>query len=100
MIRNTGLRVLVDATAVPENRGGVGRYVDQLLPALDSLGTDLVIVCQQRDAEYYGTIAPSADVVPAPESVAGRPARLLWEQTGLPRIAEQVGADVIHCPHY
>jgi glycosyltransferase involved in cell wall biosynthesis len=100
MIRNTGLRVLVDATAVPENRGGVGRYVDQLLPALDARGTDLVIVCQHRDAEYYGKIAPSADVVPAPESIVGRPARLVWEQTGLPRLAEQMGADVIHCPHY
>jgi glycosyltransferase involved in cell wall biosynthesis len=93
-------RVLLDATAVPENRGGVGRYVDQLVPALDALGTDLVVVCQHRDVDHYGTIAPAARVVPAPEAITRRPARLAWEQTGLPRLAERVGARVLHCPHY
>ena len=100
MVSSTGGRVLVDATAVPQNRGGVGRYVDQLLPALDALGADLAIVCQRRDAEHYGKIVPSADVVAAPEAVTRRPVRLAWEQTGLPRLAERVGADVLHCPHY
>jgi glycosyltransferase involved in cell wall biosynthesis len=93
-------RVLVDATAVPANRGGVGRYVDQLIPGLDAHGTDLVVVCQGRDLEYYGKLAPSARVVPAPDAIARRPARLVWEQTALPRLAERLGADVLHCPHY
>ena len=100
MLTTNGPRVLMDATAVPPNRGGVGRYVDQLIPALDSLDADLVVVCQQRDIEYYGKLAPSADVVAAPAAVERRPARLVWEQSGLPRLAEQVGAEVLHCPHY
>jgi glycosyltransferase involved in cell wall biosynthesis len=95
-----GPRVLVDATAVPENRGGVGRYVDQLLPALAALGTDLAVVCQARDEAHYGEYLPAADVVPAPAAIAGRPARLAWEQTGLARLAGRLGADVLHCPHY
>ena len=33
----SGPRVLVDATAVPADRGGVGRYVDGLIAALYSL---------------------------------------------------------------
>jgi glycosyltransferase involved in cell wall biosynthesis len=100
MVSASGHRILVDATAVPENRGGVGRYVDQLLPALDARGADLIVVSQHRDAEHYGKIAPSAEVVPAPHPVARRPARLVWEQVGLPRLAEKVRAEVIHCPHY
>ena len=100
MDTSTGQRVLLDATAVPENRGGVGRYVDQLLPALDARGADVVVVCQQRDAEYYGKIAASADILTAPEATTRRPVRLLWEQTSLPALAERVGADVLHCPHY
>jgi glycosyltransferase involved in cell wall biosynthesis len=100
MASASGPRVLLDATAVPANRGGVGRYVDQLVPALDALGTDLVVVCQQRDVEYYGKLAPCGDVVAAPARVARRPARLAWEQVGLPRLAQRVGADVLHCPHY
>ncbi|MDX6219094.1 MAG: hypothetical protein QOJ48_2306, partial [Frankiales bacterium] len=31
---DAGPRVLVDATAVPADRGGVGRYVDGLVTAL------------------------------------------------------------------
>ncbi|MGY1824795.1 MULTISPECIES: glycosyltransferase family 4 protein [unclassified Blastococcus] len=99
-MRSADVRVLMDATAVPENRGGVGRYVDQLIRGLGDAGADLVVVCQHRDLEHYGKLAPCADVVAAPRGAARRPARMLWEQTGLPRLAERVGADVVHCPHY
>ncbi|HEY3200512.1 MAG TPA: glycosyltransferase, partial [Actinomycetes bacterium] len=93
-------RVLVDATAVPADRGGVGRYVDGLLAALASAGADLAIVCQRTDAERYGRIAPQARIVPGPAAISHRPARLAWEQASLPLVAQQVGADVIHAPYY
>jgi glycosyltransferase involved in cell wall biosynthesis len=93
-------RVLVDATAVPADRGGVGRYVDGLIAALDEADADLAIVCQRADADRYGRSAPSARIVAGPAPIAHRPARLAWEQTGLPLVAQQVQADVIHSPHY
>ncbi|HWC34957.1 MAG TPA: glycosyltransferase family 1 protein [Mycobacteriales bacterium] len=93
-------RVLVDATAVPADRGGVGRYVDGLLGALGAAGTDLAIVCQRADAERYAQVAPHATMVPGPPAIAHRPARLAWEQTGLPLVAQQLSVDVIHSPHY
>lgn len=93
-------RVLVDATAVSADRGGVGRYVDGLIAALDVLGADLAVACQRSDLERYGRLAPGAQVVSGPTAVAHRPARLAWEQTGLPLVAQQVGANVIHSPHY
>ena len=93
-------RVLVDATAVPADRGGVGRYVDGLLAALAAGGADLTIVCQRSDAERYSRMTGSAEVIAAPAAIAHRPARLAWEQTGLPLVAAQVGADVLHSPHY
>ena len=93
-------RVLVDATAVPADRGGVGRYVDGLIPALDKAGADLAVVCQRADAERYSRMAPDVEVVAAPAAIAHRPARLAWEQTGLPLVAQQVRADVVHSPHY
>ena len=97
---SSGPRVLVDATAVPADRGGVGRYVDGLISALASAGADLAIVCQRADAERYGRLAPAAAVVPGPAAIAHRPARLAWEQTGLPMVAQEVAADVLHSPHY
>jgi glycosyltransferase involved in cell wall biosynthesis len=92
--------VLVDATAVPADRGGVGRYVDGLLSALSAADANLAIVCQRADAERYARMAPQADVVAGPAAIAHRPARLAWEQTGLPLVAQQVLAEVVHSPHY
>jgi glycosyltransferase involved in cell wall biosynthesis len=94
------LRVLLDATAVPADRGGVGRYVDSLLPELDALGCRLVVAAQRRDAGAVAALAPHAEVLPAPRRAAGRPARLAWEQTGLPALVRRARVDVVHSPHY
>jgi glycosyltransferase involved in cell wall biosynthesis len=96
-------RVLVDATSVPADRGGVGRYVDGLLGAVAKVigsGLELAVVALRTDAERYGRMLPAAEVIAAPAAVAHRPARLAWEQTGLPLLAQQVGAEVLHSPFY
>jgi len=93
-------RVLIDATAVPADRGGVGRYVDSLVFALDSDGAEITVVCQPRDVELYGRLAPHSRIVPTSESNATRTARLTWEQTTLPRLVKRLGVDVLHSPHY
>lgn len=93
-------RVLIDATAVPADRGGVGRYVDSLVAALDADGARIAVVCQPRDGELYGELAPNSRIVIAAEAVATRTARLTWEQTTLPRLVRRLSVDVVHSPHY
>jgi glycosyltransferase involved in cell wall biosynthesis len=96
-------RVLVDATSVPADRGGVGRYVDGLLGALGEMigtGIELAVVALRTDVERYGRMLPAAEVIAAPAAVTHRPARLAWEQTGLPLLAQQTGAQVLHSPFY
>src|SRR5690606_14884254 len=93
-------RVLVDAAAVPADRGALIRYVDGLVAALDRAGADLAVVCQRADAARYRSLAPSARIIPGPVSITNRAARLAWEQTGLPLLARQAGADLIHAPYY
>lgn len=95
-----GPRVLVDATAVSADRGGVGRYVDGLIATLGNAGADLAVVCQRSDAERLSRLAPGTEVVAGPSAISHRPARLAWEQTGLALVAQQVGAQVIHSPYY
>ncbi|WP_017973424.1 glycosyltransferase family 4 protein [Actinopolyspora halophila] len=85
---------------MPADRGGVGRYVDSLLAALDIAGARMSVACQPRDAALYDSIAPRSRIVPAGEAVATRTARLSWEQTTLPRLARRLGARVVHSPHY
>jgi glycosyltransferase involved in cell wall biosynthesis len=94
------LRVLVDATDVPTDRGALGRYVDGLIGALVGTGVDLAVACQRADDERYARLAPGAKIVAGPVGLGHRSERHAWEQTGLPVVAEQVGADVIHMPNY
>lgn len=94
------MRLLLDATAIPADRGGVGRYVDELLPALARCGVDLVVVCQAHDAATTAALVPSAEIVTAPATISARPARMAWEQLVLPRLVRSTGADVLHSPHY
>ncbi len=93
-------RVLVDATSVPGDRGGVGRYVDGLLGALGRRDVDLTVVCLRTHTERYERMFPEAQIHSAPAAVNHRPARLAWEQTGLPLLAQQLGAKVLHSPFY
>jgi len=97
---NTQPRVLIDATAIPASLGGVGRYLEHLVPALDQNGTQLVIAVQERDRRWIADAAPGAEVVALSRRWAARGARLLWEQIGLPAMARRTRCDVIHSPHY
>ena len=87
----------MDATAVPANRGGVGRYVDALVA---NLVGSITIACQSRDAAHYGRIAPNARILAQSSAITSVPLRLLWEQIFLPRLAASVSAQIIHSPHY
>lgn len=94
------MRVLVDATAIPADRGGVGRYVDELVAALGRQGVDLVVAVQARDVAGMSARSPGARVVPAARRTLGRAARLAWEQVRLPGLLRRERADVLLSPHY
>lgn len=94
----TAPSVLIDATSVPRSRGGVGRYVDSVIPALVAIGARITVVCQQHDVDLFQ--ASGAAVVAAPARVNRVLHRLIWEQTSLPALAHRLNVDVIHSPHY
>jgi len=96
----TSIRVLVDATALPADRGGVGRYVDELVSALPRWGIDVVVAAQARDVDRFADAVGKANVIPAPARTTSRPIRLFWEQTGLALLVRRVEPDVLFCPHY
>ena len=93
-------RVLIDCTALPANRAGVGRYLEGLLAGLTSTDVDLVVVAQERDAATLAEFAPNALIESVPPRFTSRGLRILWEQFGLPSIARRLRVDVIHSPHY
>ncbi|MEO3938366.1 glycosyltransferase family 1 protein [Dermatophilaceae bacterium Soc4.6] len=92
--------VLVDATALPADRGGVGRYVDELVSRLPGLGLTTHVAAAARDIERFAQWIGPEHVHPSPVWAARTPVRLAWEQSGLAATARRVGADVVHSPHY
>jgi glycosyltransferase involved in cell wall biosynthesis len=90
----TFVRVSIDASAVPANPAGAGRYVIDLVAALrrqPDLG--ITVICRQGDEARWSPAAVGA----AP---AGRPLRLAWEQARLPGLLGRLPIDVHHSPHY
>lgn len=96
----SGPRVLVDATAVPQDRGGVGRYLDNVVQGLDALGVPLLVAAQGRDREVWERLAPGATLHEVPGALERRPVRMAWEQTGLAALAARTRAQVLLSPHY
>jgi glycosyltransferase involved in cell wall biosynthesis len=94
------LRVLIDATAIPPDRGGVGRYVEELVPALARLDLTLAVVAKPEDATRLAERAPGVEVLTAPAGLGRRPVRFAWEQVSLPMLARRWRAGVLHSPHY
>src|SRR5262249_8525264 len=79
--------------------GGGGGCVGGLGRGLCGGGCDIGVACQRSDEERYGRMVPNARVIAGPTAIAHRPARLAWEQTGLPLVSQQAGVDVMHIPH-
>lgn len=94
------MKVLLDATAIPANLGGVGRYVDDLVPELIAAGANLAMAVQERDAAHFRQTVPRAHLFTVPAALTNRGARMAWEQTGLPALVRRIRPDVLHSPHY
>ncbi len=93
------VRLSVDVSAVPANPVGAGRYTLELVSALTIRpDVDLQLWSRRDDRRRWRDLAPSARVVGAAPSP--RPARLAWEQVGLPLRLARSGIDVHHGPHY
>lgn len=92
--------VLVDATSLPPNWGGVARYIEGVLGGLAELGETVDVVVKPDDLERLRASAPGHRYHAGPATLRYRPVRFAWEQIGLPALARRLGSDVIHSPHY
>ncbi|MDQ1397018.1 MAG: hypothetical protein QOG64_2277, partial [Acidimicrobiaceae bacterium] len=95
------MKVSLDVSAVPARPVGAGRYTVELAKALAAghdLDVALTLLTRHDDVERWAEIAPRVPVVArAPDR---RPARLVWEQTLLPRLLNRLDVEIHHGPHY
>jgi glycosyltransferase involved in cell wall biosynthesis len=98
-VTHPGLRVAVDATAVPARLTGAGVYVAGVLAALarrDDL--EVQAFCAPGSARVLA--APGLRLRPVAAARAGRPARIAWTQLLAGRAARAAGAGLLHGVHY
>lgn len=100
MLPDRKLRVMVDATSIPVNHGGVARYIYGMLQGFAADGLDLVVVCRPDSAENIRRIVPWATVRVTSRIYDVRALRMAWEQLVLPALARSHDIDVVHSPHY
>ncbi|WP_208007580.1 glycosyltransferase family 4 protein [Labedella endophytica] len=94
------MHVLLDGTALPDELGGVGRYLEGLAPELRGDGVRITVVTRRSLATSTFTSGNGYGRIVVGDRFRSAPLRMLWEQFRLPLIARAVGADVIHSPHY
>lgn len=94
--------VLLDATALPPGtaRGGVSRYVDELVAHWPTDDVDLTVVAQTYDVDRYAERLGRDRVITGPGWLRQQVARLAWEQTALPVLLHRRAVDVMLSPHY
>lgn len=89
-------RVVMDASAVPANPAGAGRYTIDLVGALSRRDdVALTLIAREGDVDRWPDGVEVLDIAPT-----RRPVRLAWEQVRLPRRLRRLDFDVYHGPHY
>lgn len=93
-------RVLIDATALPAQLGGVGRYLEGLLAGIAAAGGHVWVVAKRQHLGHLRSLAPTHSYIAAPAGVERTATRFVWEQTRLPQLVGRLDIDVLHSPHY
>lgn len=101
MIEDWRMRIGIDATALPAQPLGAGRYMLELVRALGSVAPSerfIVFVASDRRHLFRPSAQDNVEFV----EVAPKPVwrRLMWEQSALPRLCKSHQIDLLHCPHY
>ncbi len=92
--RRWPLKVLVDAYFI-DRPYGFGRYVRELVYALDSAGVvELVVAVPAAGEAVARAHVRRARVVTAPDRFFP-----IWEQWVVPRLARRLGCDLVHFPY-
>jgi glycosyltransferase involved in cell wall biosynthesis len=95
------MRIGIDATALPARPVGAGNYIIELIRHLELLnGADeFVVFAQPHGRDLIDVPArPGFEWVMIPERHPAQ--RLIWEQTGFPRLVARARLDLLHSLHY
>ncbi len=93
------MRIGIDATSIPSQRGGVGFYIVNLISTLLEIDRENKYFIFMKKGDL-SEIKDKANDRFIEVNITSRLARLTWEQTILPTMINRYKIDVFHSPHY
>ena len=97
------MRIAIDLTSTPKNKTGIGRYLLNLVEALQTVDreNDYYLFVQSDDVEGFNIYSPNFNVVPVDSSILRKThIRIVWEQVVLPFRLKKLKIDVLHSPNF
>lgn len=95
------MRIGIDATPLPSQPVGAGRYIVELINSLSALEcSDEIIVYIQEDKVQLLDINPNDHLHIKSIKRKSILTRIVWEQITLPRILKEHKIDLLHSLHY
>lgn len=96
------MRIGLSTSVIQRGRSGVARYVLALVRAMltEAADHEFTLFVLENDLPLFDFVGSAMRIVPVAERHRPPAQDILWHQTALPRLVEQLGLDVLHVPSY
>lgn len=96
------MRIGLSTTMIQRGKSGIAQYVFALVRALLAEGSEhrLHLFILEEDLPLFDFAKERAQLIVVPERRRSPIKNILWHQTRLPKLARQLGVEVVHVPSY
>ena len=96
------MQIGLTTSVIQRGRSGVGQYVRSIVRAMlpHAAQHEFTLFVLEEDRPLFDFAAGAMRIVPVEERFRPAVRDILWHQTRLPRLAKQLGLDVLHAPSY
>lgn len=96
------MRIGLSTSVIGRGKTGIGQYVFALTRALLTQGAThrFVLFVLEEDRALFDFAKERVELVSVPEKFRPAAKDILWHQTQLPKLARDLGLDVLHVPSY
>lgn len=96
------MRIGISTSVIQRGKTGIAQYVFALLRALvlHPGNREFVLFVLEDDLPLFEFVRPRVRIITVPEKFRPPAQNIYWHQVGLPRLAGQLGLDILHVPSY
>lgn len=96
------MKIGISTSVIQRGKSGVGQYVLALVRALlpSAERHEFTLFVLEEDLPLFDFVGDAMRIVPVEEKHRPAVRNILWHQFTLPKLAKQLGLDVIHVPSY